>query len=128
MSETEVLQRLLEKLEDFSEIQIQITRMATQMEQVLKTQEELTLAVKGNGKPGLVYRVKDLETNLNSHVQYCPVKVSVEDLVRDRQAIENARQDERKEALRMKYSLIASITMLVISTGLTLAVAFMKGS
>ncbi len=126
MSDTEVLQRLLEKLEDFSEIQIQITRMATQMEQVVKTQEDLTLAVKGNGKPGLADRVKDLESNLANHVQYCPVKPVVDQLMKEREGREAAKSDERKEAVRVKYSLVASVTMLILSTIANLALALLR--
>ena len=129
----ELMHELLERLDDVTEIKIQLATMSAKMDNFMIRQEELAHAVKGNGKPGLIDRVRSLEVALDDHAKHCPV-VSVVDSIRknlaDLEAVRKAKEAEqtvRETEKRSKQrTLTVSVIMLALSTIVNVALTLLN--
>lgn len=125
-----ILGQVLDKLDDISDLKLSVGVLVEQTKQIQRSQETLNAAINGNGKPGLMDRVRNLEVALEEHKLYCPIKPIVEELRAKQIAKEQAdaeKEKERKERAKewrnMQIGLISSIVMFVLST---LANIFLK--
>ena len=122
-----LMRELLERLDDVNEIKIQLATMSAKMDNFMAHQEELAQAVKGNGKPGLLDRVKSLEVGLDDHAKHCPIVSivgSIQKTLSEQEAQRKAKDEEQKvlatEKRSMKRTLTVSVLMLVLSTGVNI--------
>ncbi len=127
----ELIERLLARMDDISDIKIQLGIMASQLSTVVDVQKDLNLAIKGNGKPGLNDRVRNLEFSLADHKTNCPLADQVQHLQqwkdvteKEKEDAKNDAEEEKKEQARerrnFKWGLLASIIMLLLSAGFEL--------
>lgn len=111
------INKLNDRLDDLTDMKIQIATMNSQLGQIVATQNELSLAIRGNGKPGLVERVLRLESDLDQHKNFCPVGPIVEGLVQDKQRREKKEEDDIKEARSRRWQVyFFGITTIVTTT------------
>ncbi len=130
-ADQEMMRRLMERLDDVTDIKVQMSILAQQMQTLAKSQEELTQVMKGNGKPGLADRVKDLESVTLNHPMTCPLRIQVMQMAEQIDAMrkekEESREEEREKVIeqrKTRSSLFVSLVMLVVSTLVNIALYF----
>lgn len=124
---TELLEKVLERVDDLTDIKVQVGVLTTQMQALIEANRELTLAIRGNGKPGLNDRVRNLEDITANHPVLCPVKLTVDDLKKDkdkrdeeRKEAEQDRKDQAREKRKSLVGFVVSVVLLLLSTGINI--------
>ncbi len=119
----EFMEKLLARLDEITEVRVQVGIMSSQLNTAIEQQKTLYSAIKGNGTPGLEERVRFLELVQNNRETTCPLRQRLSELEHFRsEAEENQEQAEEKaeehakEWRVMRIGLISSIIMLIFST------------
>jgi hypothetical protein len=127
MDNVELLGQLLARLEEITDVKVQLSSVVTTLASLVASQEMLASAIRGNGKPGLNDRVRDLEFGLEDHKMHCPLASVVEDLQREHKSEEERvktseleKKERIKENRQWRWGLLAAILMLALSTAVNL--------
>ena len=107
---------------DDAALMVQLATIAETMRQVAEAQKELTVAVRGNGKPGLLERMALVERAMSDHEAHCPLAPVVAELKKDQEKRESATTEKSKE----RRAFIIGIVMLILSTLVNLATSIFK--
>lgn len=117
---TSVIMKLSNKMDDLTDIKVAVVQLTAQISQVMQTQQELTTAIRGNGKPGLVERTLRLETDLEQHKNFCPVLPIVDNLVQDKQRREKKEEEQERDTRGHRWQVYFFGITTIVTTAISI--------
>jgi len=123
VSDTDLLQQLLVKLEDVSELHIGIIQLSSKVDQLILSTQKLERTLHGNGRPGLVKDFEDLRREVDLHPKTCPRSETINLLAsahardeEERKAKADHEKEDLQERRKLRNSFLVSVVLLLIST------------